>query len=270
MKKIWAQFISLNLADMATATAAIIGTITIIISILFKRPELTTQSLIQSAINFLADHLILIWLVTSSLFILFLILQYIRIRRQLNLVFIDDFTKPLEQNWDFAGPWKINHDCEMLVTGSDQGGLTKKGVFWENYVFTFEVKILRGCIGVIVRALDSQNYYMFQITIDSIRPHRRISIPTLEPSHTDEGKFDVSENRVGWLIMHDISLTHRKLLDKWFKVKMYVKGKSIEIYLDNEKIFYKENFFENAYGKVGFRNVTNEEALIRKTKVEII
>ena len=102
MKKIWAQFISLNLADMATATAAIIGTITIIISILFKRPELTTQSLIQSAINFLADHLILIWLVTSSLFILFLILQYIRIRRQLNLVFIDDFTKPLEQNWDLS------------------------------------------------------------------------------------------------------------------------------------------------------------------------
>jgi hypothetical protein len=270
MKKFIAQFTSLNLADKITAFGAGLGVLIMVISIVFQKPNISTQSVIQCAINWFGGHLLFVWAFSTTLGLLFLILQYVRIRRQLSLVFIDDFKKPIEQNWDYVGKWRINHENEMLITGSDQGGLTKKGAFWENYIYTFEVKILSKCIGVIVRAIDSQNYYMFQITTDSIRPHRRVSVPTLTPSKSDEGKFNLSENKVGWLIMDNITLPHNKSLDRWFKVKMYVKGKSIEIYIDNEKVFYKEDLIENSYGRVGFRNDISEEALIRNMKVEII
>ncbi len=270
MKKFIAQFTSLNLADKISASLAGLGVLIMIISIIFQKPDITTQSVIQCAINWIGDHLLLVWALSTTLGLLFLVLQYIRIRRQLSLVFIDDFKKPIEHNWDYVGKWRINHENEMLVTGSDQGGLTKKGAFWENYVYTFEVKILSKCIGVIVRAIDSQNYYMFQITTESIRPHRRVSVPILTPSESEDGKYNLSENRVGWLIMNNITSQHGKSLDRWFKVKMYVKGKSIEIYIDNEQVFYKEDLFENTYGRVGFRNDISEEALIRNLKVEII
>ena len=269
MKKLKVQLLSLNLAEKITVIGATIGVFVLIISVLFKNPELTTRSAIQELINFLGSNLATVWGITASFVLIFLLLQYFRIRKQLSLVFIDDFKNPIDHNWDYVGPWRITSDHELLVTGSDEGGLTKKGALWENYVLTFDVKILKKCIGVIIRAKDLQNYYMFQITTDKIRPHRKVSVPILIPSEKDPDKLKVDKIKVGWDIMDKISLVHRKELNTWFKVQVSVNGQSLTICIDNEKVFYRERFLENSYGKIGFRNDITEEALIKNVKVKI-
>jgi hypothetical protein len=259
-----------NLADNVTATLTIAGIIVSLISIIFSRYQWTPENTLMVIIKYLGDHYIELWGITATLLLLFVWLQYIRVKRQLSLVFTDDFKKPIEHNWDFIGPWRTTDDNELFVTGSDEGGLTKKGAFWENYIFQFEAKILKKCIGVIIRAKDLQNYYMFQISTERINPHRRVSVPVMKAKSPDQKEFAVDEIRVGWIVMNDISLPHRKPLDTWFKVKFIVKGQSLCIYINDEKIFNNDLLIENSSGKVGFRNVPTEEALIRNVKVEII
>jgi len=259
-----------NFADKITAIGTIIGVILGVISIISSSYQWTPENTIMKVIKFLGSHLKELWALTATFLLLYVWLQYTRIRRQLNLVFTDDFKKPIEHNWDHIGPWRITAENELFVTGSDEGGLTKKGAFWENYTFKFEAKILNGCIGVIVRAKDLQNYYMFQITTEKIRPHRRVSVPAIRAKSPEQREFVVDEIRVGWIVMDSISVTHRKNLDSWFKVKLIAKGQSISIFINDEKVFNNDQLIENSSGKVGFRNVTTEEALIRNVKVEII
>lgn len=259
-----------NFADKITAIGTILGVIVVVISIIFSSYQWTPENTIMKVIKFLSSHLKELWALTATSLLLYVWLQVTRIRRQLNLVFTDDFKKPIEHNWDYVGPWRITTENELFVTGSDEGGLTKKGAFWENYIYQFEAKILNGCIGVIVRAKDLQNYYMFQITTEKIRPHRRVSVPVIRPKTPEQKEFVVDEIRVGWIIMDNIAISHRKTLDSWFKVKIIVKGQSISIFINEEKVFKNDQLIENSSGKVGFRNVPTEEALIRNVKVEII
>ncbi|NLO02362.1 MAG: DUF1080 domain-containing protein [Bacteroidales bacterium] len=259
-----------KLADKITAITAITGGIFSIISIILSNYEWTPESIVMKIIKFLGNNWKEIWALTATSLLLYVWLQYIRIRRHLTLVFTDDFKKPIEHNWDHLGPWRITTENELYVTGSDEGGLTKKGAYWENYNFKFEAKILNCCIGVIIRAKDLQNYYMFQITTEKVRPHRRVSVPVIRGKTSEHKDFIVDEIRTGWVVMDNISVTHRKNLDSWFRVKLIVKGQSISIFINDEKVFSHNQLIENSSGKVGFRNDTTEEALIRNVKVEII
>jgi hypothetical protein len=197
-----------------------------------------------------------------------LAIQYIRLRRQITLVFKDNFKEPLNYNWDYRGSWKITDKSELFVTESEEGGMTKKGAFWENYIFTFTAKIMNECIGVIVRAQGFDNYYMFQINKEKIRPHRRISYPEFEEINKDGKPFNVVKVRnVGWQVMEDHIIPHNIPINDWVDIKFTIKGQSIYIYISNQLVFTKESFLKISSGRVGFRNSGNEQALIKNVKV---
>lgn len=226
--------------------------------------------------TFLRDNLINIWLcvITISIFTIWIWLS--RLNGRFLTRFKDNFSGDLRSNWDFEGPWRMAEPNTLLVTGSDEGGLTKVGAIWENYTFTFDARITNQCIGVIIRAQDLNNYYMLQINRDQIRPHRRVSIPIIEEAaaslHDKEDKNIVKINTikfgVGWQVF-DPPTPLKPEVDGWFKVKVIVQGESVKLYINDDLFFQQDSFLKIPTGKVGFRNSGTEAALIRNVRVII-
>jgi hypothetical protein len=215
-----------------------------------------------------------IWLVSLTTGIAILYVWVSRLRERLTTGFIDNFRGDLGQKWDFVGPWEIIHR-ELVVTGSDQGGLTRVGALWENYTLSFEAKIMNRCLGVIVRAQDLDNYYMLQISNNRIRPHRRVAVPAIVAGTVaGEGPGGNSPlqigYRVGWQVFEDKSRELKdKRLDQWFHVSVSVRDRALEMYVDGEKVFSERSFLQLATGKVGFRNDGPEQALVRNVRVRL-
>jgi hypothetical protein len=196
--------------------------------------------------------------------------------------FSDNFSGDLHTNWDFVGPWRIPEKNILLVLGlgpnvDNPGGITKVGAQWENYTLTFKARIVQDCLGVVVRALDLNNYYMFQIQKNVIRPHRRIAYPVIDtstkPSHEDlKNENVILFNRInfniGWEVF-DPPIPLPRSLDTWFNVKLIVRGESVALYVDGELVLQKESFLKIPTGKVGFRNSGEETALIKNVKVTL-
>jgi len=179
--------------------------------------------------------------------------------------FIEKLKSDLHESWDFKGDWKIEND-ELSVSNSDEGGITKNGSLWENYEFEFETKIINKFSGWIVRARDLNNYFMFQINFENIRPHLRISQPIMK---NKDGAVEITKINVGWQLFGNFP-HHKDLKDKWFKVKTIVKGSRVDIFIDNNNVFHEDNFLTISTGKVGFREWGDEHAHFKKIKVSMI
>lgn len=216
------------------------------------------------------DNIVFIWGIAITTIVIMISIKTLKMHNRFVKGFTDNFKKHLHANWDFKGPWRIVEKGTLLVTGSDEGGITKVGSLWENYSFMFKARIINQCLGVVVRAQDINNYYMFQINIDKIRPHRRIAVPIIPQNNptTDETTqtFTAIKFGIAWQIIDPPTILNKQLKD-WFKVKITVRGESINIYIDDELVFQKESFLQIPNGKVGFRNDGNEEALIKDVRV---
>lgn len=246
----------------------ILGIFINVIIFILKLFNFNSSSFKNDFINYLINNPYQIYLATLSLIIIFLFIQFFKINSRLTKVFKDNFKEPINRNWDFVGPWEITDDNYLHITGSDPGGITKKGAYWENYVFSFEAKIIRDCVGCVIRATDLNNYYMFQITKTNIRPHRRISYPKIVSS-PDSSHIEINLI-VGWHLFEETIVDHHKTLDDWFKVDIEVKGQSVKININNDIVFTRESFIQIPIGKIGFRNFGVEECLIRKVRVKHI
>ncbi len=217
------------------------------------------------------------WLVIG-LSILTLWIRTSRLNRRFIYRFTDDFKGDLKAKWDFEGDWRIAEPGTLLVTGSDAGGLTKVGALWENYTLSFKACIRQQCLGVIVRGQDLNNYYMFQINKDKIRPHRRVAIPVIDErqfaqidqqgSPTQLSSALSVRFRTGWQILEP-SIPITPSLEDWFNVKIVVEGESVRIYIDKQLLYQQDSFFKISTGKVGFRNYGSESALIKKVRVTV-
>jgi len=207
-------------------------------------------------------------LISITIIILSLAFWVIVLNRKFFYGFSDNFKRRLNLKWDFIGPWKITDDNILIVTGSDEGGMTKNGADWENYTFTFKAKINSKCIGVVVRAADLNNYYMLQIGQNQIIPHRRMSYPKIKRALGDHTLIEI-EVQTGWQVYKDLSVEHNTELNKWFKGTIIVKGQSISLYINGELVLNIESFLQNSKGKIGFRCAGNEVGYIKEVKVRL-
>jgi hypothetical protein len=226
---------------------------------------------------YLRDHILVIWLGVLSVGVLTLWIRSERLRQQFVSGFSDNFKENLQDNWDFRGPWRIVEKGTLLVTGSNEGGITKAGIHWENYVFTFKARIIKGCLGVIVRAQDLDDYYMFQIRPDRIRPHRRAPVPILIERDGKLENGDVIQKTremrylIAWQTEHNNpkfqSVPISPKIEDWFDVKIVVKGQSVRTYIDDKLIYHRPDLLQIPTGKVGFRNTDSEEAFVKEVRV---
>lgn len=237
----------------------------------------TVAWLDRGPVQFLGQHILEFWLGAVSAFVMLTLLWVRRLHQRFTMGFSDDFKAALRHNWDYVGPWRITDSRELLVTGSDEGGLTKVGASWENYTLEFRARILQKCLGVVVRAQDLNNYYMFQIKPDRIRPHRRIAVPTIQPrssSNADDDKAGAPElipmgYTVGWEVRDDMATEIMPSLSGWFRVRVMVRGEGVHIYINDDLAFQADSYLKFPTGKVGFRNAGSEAALVAGVRVTL-
>jgi hypothetical protein len=225
---------------------------------------------------YIKNNLQSIWLGAITAVTLLLIIWTSLLRRRFISSFRDNFKNNLQTNWDFQGKWRIPEKGTLLVTGPDDcGGITKIGAQWENYTFTFKARITRDCIGVIVRAQDLDNYYMFQIRADKIVSHRRVAVPVVpvpvpqppqQAPQTGAPQMQPITFNIGWVIYTPPMQLNRPLND-WFDCKITVRGESVCVRIDDNIVLQSESLLKIPTGKVGFRNAGIEEALIKNVKV---
>lgn len=230
-------------------------------------------------ILFIRENSQAFWLVGLSIVVFGLFILTLRLRQQIIAGYSDNFSDL--DGWDFEG-WRLAGKGTLVVTGSDAGGITKVGSHWENYSFTFKARIINKCLGVIVRANDLNNYYMFQIRADKVRPHRRVTVPMII-SHelSDDSGIEPQVNTVQHIEYKIIwqmdrnntefeSIPISQSLNDWFDIKIIVRGRSVFFYINNKLEFERPSFLQIPTGRVGFRNNGNEEAYVKNVKVRLI
>jgi hypothetical protein len=222
--------------------------------------------------HYFKDNLQSIWIWAITAATLLLVIWTSLLRRRFKGGFRDNFKVSLQINWNFKGNWRVPEKATLLVTGPDgSGGITKVGAHWENYTFTFRARIIRDCLGVIVRAQDLDNYFMFQIRNDRIRPHRRVAVPMISVPAQQQPQGETPQIQpihfsVGWQIFEPPTPFNR-ILNTWFNCRIIVRGESVCISIDDEIVFQSESFLKIPTGKVGFRNSGSEEALVKDVRV---
>jgi len=218
-------------------------------------------------LTFFRDNYILLWLISLTLIVIAGSYWILLMNRRFIFGFSDSFSKNPKLNWDFRGSWTIADDNILVITGADEGGITKKGADWENYTISFKAKIVNGRLGVIVRANDLNDYYMLQINPNVIVPHQRISIPKIIPNSIDPLLGNKIEMQIGWKVYDNLVSHLSKELVDWFDVRIKVKDQSVSMFINNRMEFEQDSFLQISKGKIGFRCHGEEKALIKKVKI---
>lgn len=256
LKRYFAQILSIT---------GLVGQIFSLIGFFSSLTKKDTQGLIL----FFQENYVLIWLISLTLIVIASSYWILLMNRRFIFGFTDSFKKDPKINWDYRGSWTIADDNILVITGADEGGITKKGADWENYTISFKAKIINGRLGVIVRAYDLNNYYMLQINPNIIVPHQRISIPKIIGNSVDPLVGYTIELHAGWQRFEDkISPLSKELVD-WFDVRIKVKDQSVSIFINNRLEFKQDSFLQISKGKVGFRCHGEEKALIKKIKIRL-
>jgi hypothetical protein len=205
--------------------------------------------------------------------------------------FKDDFDKGLK-NWDFGNEdWKIEQEDGLpllSIANSREGGITKKGFSWSDYIFTFQTKVIRRNSSWIVRAENRNKFLMIQLNMETPNQHKlrlHLKVPgTKEP----------------WYVVEEIDIEAQSFY-KWITVKNVVLGNNVDVFLNNnhlahfvipypikiptvELVKIKRGGASNiedseihrniaamnySVGKVGFRSSNNHEhAHFRKVRVK--
>ena len=251
----------------------LISSITVIVGLISNLINFGQKGLFQIIQNYYLE----IWIISITIIVILLYIWINIINKRFVIGFSDKFDGDLKDKWDYVGDWSIPKKGELMITKTDPGGITKVGTHWENYKFEFKARILKKCIGVIVRAKDLNNYYMLQIHNDRIRPHRRAEVPEIVESKVkqDQKKENGVENTkeikfvVGWEIdEHPTPITPP--LDNWFDVIIKVKGTSILVTINGEVAYKNDTWLQIPSGKVGFRNSRSESAFVSNVKVTLL
>ncbi len=211
--------------------------------------------------QFIINSSILLLAIANLLFI-------IQMRKKMELGFADNFSKSnIIENWDYAGDWEVSNRT-LIVTNSEQGGITRKGKGWENYIFCFETNIINKYSGWIIRADNANDYCMLQCSKTGITPHRRfIQYQKIKDSTGREIEVPVAMWVKG--IEHKFSTP----LQNWFRVAIKVKGASVTVFIEGALVFHRSNFtnfMNNPTGRVGFRCAGDEQAHFRNVYVQKI
>lgn len=164
------------------------------------------------------------------------------------------------------------------ITNADPGYIHSRVLTWSDYKLTFDFKIAKYGLGIIVRAVNLANYVMMQIHETGINPHIRIN-----------GGWNVWQAK-------DVNLLFENPLrfGNWYKCEIYCDKDTIavKIFSNREKVF--ERFWEIPrgtlifsykhseehqtvnipfpitleYGSIGFREYGDEKAYVKNVLVE--
>lgn len=216
------------------------------------------------------------------IFITLLLVIYLRAKAK-NFVFSSLTWRKDKDPWVGHGVFQFARaQSSFEITNSDPGYIHSSILTWSDYKLSFDFKIAKYGIGVLVRAVNLANYVMLQITEKGIRPHIRIN-----------GGWKIWEyNETG--LTFDNSLK----IGEWYKCEIYCDKDTttIKLFSGKAKIFerfwnipkgslffkFKKDESDDEsdtgtdipfpitleYGSVGFRERGNEKAFVKNVLVE--
>ncbi len=152
------------------------------------------------------------------------------------------WTTPTTQGYNnFPVGWTVNNGVLEVVNG-EAGDILPIPFNYSDYTFEADVKILNLCAGLIFRAKDKDNYYMWQFNpgVVGLRPHKKLA-----------GVFS--------LLSGNLPITPALALNKTFHVKIVMNGNNIKTYVDGVLV---NDMTDNNFllGTIGIRQGTNAKA----------
>ena len=209
------------------------------------------------------------------------VIIYLRVRDR-SFYFIPFTSRKDKDEWIGKGEFEYSRVKKCFhITNTHSGYIFSKCFMWSDYKYIFEFKIIKSCLGIILRAINLSNYVMLQIGQDGIRPHIKVN-----------GAWKVWEHK-------DVNLgfENNLKLDNWYKCIISCEKDviNIRIFENKDPIFDRDwiipsgqiNFMFKKdeedkkpllipfainleYGTIGFRNSGYEKALLRNILVERI
>lgn len=166
----------------------------------------------------------------------------------------------------------------VRVSGGDLAAQTSVGYLWENIELTFEAKVMNSCFGIVVRAQDEQNFFMFQLGIDKkITPHKRIQYVDLSSgvgnAQTNTGTLQsltINNIKQSWIIYNKENLSTDAQIDDWNKYKVVLNKTRIQIYINGQEAYKNDSIIDYNHGRIGFRCYAPEAVCIANVKVKRI
>jgi len=124
---------------------------------------------------------------------------------------------------------------------------------WEDFTLEIDAAVDAGAAGIVFRAQDSDNLYMWQINMAG-------PVPMLRPHIRKNG---------AWFILEDVPLAavlNDHTNGRWFHVRITATGACIETWIDGRRVDRRrdETF---AAGTIGFRGAKGEQARFRNIRV---
>ena len=282
----------INFSFWLTLAVGIIGGLLYFFGLLIKAFQWSVQGPIGSILSFFQNQYILVLLIL--LIFILLIPSIFRINKLEHYIYkryVINFDAYSPEKWDCDKVLSMA-DGSFVITDCDRGCISKIGINWENYTIKFKAKIVNLCLGIIIRAQDLDNYYLFKVNENRITPLRRLLafVISEDKSPNPGANLNPVENlamqpeyeqftnlrpEVGWQFntgeFHTpgFEATEFPKINDWFNCKVVVNNQSIFIYINDQLCFERSNFLLNSTGKFGFRNFGTERAYVKNLSISL-
>ena len=145
--------------------------------------------------------------------------------------------------------WNISNGT-LDVTGGNEV-LIKSGKTWSDFTLEADINIINTCAGIMFRANDASNGYMWQFNygnLGTLRVHKLVN-----------GSYTV---------MNSIPMGMQINTNTWYHIKIVATGQDIKTYVNNTLVSdLNDNTFSS--GSIGIRNAVNEHAQYDNIKVTV-
>ena len=176
----------------------------------------------------------------------------------------DDFSDGLAQ-WDAPSTWEIIQEKDFAGLKVQGLGFLKKGEKWDNFKVEFEIKVSKESAGWVIRAKNSQSFYLFKLASDKAK-----AVPknTLIRYVRSDDKYLNSLKREDAPGAAGVTPLQFKVKNKdYYKVAVTVRGNTITHSIDGTEVdVCSDDTFD--HGRFGFNASVIEAATIRNFLLE--
>jgi hypothetical protein len=176
----------------------------------------------------------------------------------------ETFIGPLDK-WDAPGTWEVVKDKDVSALRVQGLGFLKQGQQWDNYKVEFEVKVNKESAGWVLRAQNSNNFYLFKLGSEKARAIPKNSLVKYIRSDSQYLNSLKREDAPGAAGVTPLSIKVRN--KDYYKVTVTVRGSTITHYIDGIQVdSWNDDTFSQ--GRFGFNASAIEQATIRNLVVE--
>jgi hypothetical protein len=174
--------------------------------------------------------------------------------------FIDGLGK-----WDAPSGWEVVKEKEASALRVQGLGFLKTGEGWDNYKIEFEVKVSKESAGWVLRAQNSNNFYLFKLGSEKAKAIPKNSLVKYIRS---DDKYLNSLRREDAPGAAGVTPLPFKVRNKdYYKVTLVVRGDTMTHYIDGVQVdAWSDDTF--GHGRFGFNASAIEQAMIRSLSIE--